>query len=226
MDHEGKATPHPLPPQPEGGATSWATHPPTEPWYAPVGELWDEPGSQLEWLVDGLLPRDGVSLTRRPPQGGQVHARANAVRHRGATGSRTSWAAPSRTARGSAFYAFLEGSQRSVRSAFKRMNGPERTGAPPPRPGAPWGRHWRTLTAPSRGGPRPRRWRSGSRCSGTRSPRRRRNCMVVDTLGRLAGLDDLNDYGPVVKALGPRGGARAGDQLPHRARPPCSQVRR
>ena len=195
MDHHED---RPTPPhqQPEAGS-EWAIHPPATPWYAPVGELWDEPGSQLEWLVDGLLPRDGVSLIVGPPKVGK----STLARTLCATVAQQAPDFLGRTVThgsGRAFYAFLEGSQRSVRSAFKRMNAPN---VLVPR-----------LHVPERLGDATEDdvRRTAAKALEERLEvlrdaitKTEAQLMVVDTLGRLAGLDDLNDYGPVVKALGP-----------------------
>ena len=196
--HEDRLTPPHR--QPEAGS-EWAAHPPATPWYAPVGELWDEPGSQLEWLVDGLLPRDGVSLIVGPPKVGK----STLARTLCATVAQQAPDFLGRTVThgsGGAFYAFLEGSQRSVRSAFKRMNAPnvlvprlhvpERLGDAMEDDNAA---HVRRTAAKA----------LEERLEVLRDAitKTEAQLMVVDTLGRLAGLDDLNDYGPVVKALGP-----------------------
>ena len=202
MDHEGKVTPAPQPSQPEGGAPSWATHPPVEKWYARAGDLWDEPGSQLEWLVDGLLPRDGVSLiVGRPKAGKSTLARTLAAAVAGK--------APAFLGRiithgsGATFYCFLEGSQRSVRAALKRMGAPN---VLVPRDNVPERLQDGTEDHPDRVIVR----RTPEKALAERMDVLRdaiteteAQLLVVDTLGRLTGLDDLNDYGPVIKALAP-----------------------
>ena len=36
-----------------------------------VGELWEQPEPEVSWLVDGLLPQDGLSLIVAPPKAGK-----------------------------------------------------------------------------------------------------------------------------------------------------------
>jgi AAA domain-containing protein len=85
--------------------------------FRPIGELLAEPDVPLEWLVEGLLPREAISLlVGRPKSGKTTLCRTLAADVEGATPflSRA-------TVQGPVIYVSLEDSTRAVTAHFRRL---------------------------------------------------------------------------------------------------------
>ena len=145
-----------------------------------LGELYAEPDTEPEWLVEGLLPADGLSLLVAPPKAGKsTLARCLAV---AVADGRGSWLGRA-TKVGTVLHLALEERKATVRGHYRGLNAPENgiyvfVGMAPPQK-----ERLLLLQATVR----------------TIRPA----LVIIDPLFRYAQIRDGNDYAATVAGLGP-----------------------
>ena len=144
-----------------------------------LGQLRAEPAREVEWLVDGLLPVDGLSLLVAPPKVGKsTLARCLAV----ATGSGGEWLGRS-VKRGAVIHLALEERPATVRGHYDDLEAPDEGihvllgQAPPPAERLEWLRTAITDTGAT--------------------------LVLIDPVQRWVKISDGNDYSTVTERLGP-----------------------
>ena len=145
-----------------------------------LGELYAKPDPEVEWLVEGLLPADGISLLVAPPKVGKsTLARCLAVAV--ADGRRWWLGRPTKT--GAVLHLVLEERSATVRDHYRNLNAPENS------------IYVFVGMAPAQ----------ADRLQLLRATVRaiRPALVIIDSLFRYAHIQDGNDYAETVAELGP-----------------------
>ena len=145
-----------------------------------LGELYAEPDAETDWLVEGLLPADGISLLVAPPKAGKsTLARCLAVAVAGSQG----WWLGRATKTGTVLHLALEERRSTVREHYRSLNAPENN-------------IYAFVGMAPEQTDRLRLLRGTVRAI-------RPALVIIDSLFRYAQIRDGNDYAATVAGLGP-----------------------